>query len=412
MPYQPAARKPTGMPSAPLIMVSGAPKVGKSLASYKLGKSPRIHETWVIDLGEGSADEYGQLGCYTVLDWGASWVDLQDTIKWCIAQPVPEGMMNALILDSGTEVWDGLKSRADKRARNSKKNKIELEKDPDFEVDVSMPYWNDAKDTWARIVSPMKLAGHLVGVVIVRSDIVAEVVNGAPTNRKVTSYQCEKTLPSVVTAHVDVRADHSARLVDVRSLLVSVPAGGLVLDDANPLGDLIERLAPAGGFAAPVIATPIDDERDNAEYERVSEEQAAELATLMNSVQNEDDRVVLKQTFAHAFGLPAQLPLSRLGAAMEWITPRVARMTADDPVAEPEAQAELEVEGDVEKPSIEELREAVKAIEDCGTDGPFAAKKTRKPRQSPLLGELGESAEDAVSANGTSDWFTGDDGGY
>ncbi len=263
MTYTPTARKPTGIPAAPLIMVSGLAKSGKSMTAYKLGLSERIHNCWVVDLGEGSADEYGGLDCYQVLNWGNSWADLQDTVKWCVAQPCPEGTMNALIIDSGTEMWDGLKARADKRARGSKRNKEALAKDPDFEIDVSMPYWNDAKEVWARIVSPMKLAGRLVGVVLVRSEVVAEVVNGAPTNRRVTSYQCEKTLQGIATAHVQVDMDHSAKLIEVRSLNVSVTTTrGLPLDNANPLGDLLERLSPSAEFAAPDVQTPTDDERE------------------------------------------------------------------------------------------------------------------------------------------------------
>ena len=268
MTYTPTTRQPTGIPAAPLIMVSGLAKSGKSMASYKIGLADRIHHTWVCDLGEGSADEYGALCSYQVLEWGRSWVDLADTVKWCVAQPCPEGKMNALIIDSGTEMWDGLKIRADKRARGSKKNREALAKDPDHEVDISMPYWNDAKETWARIVSPMKLAGQLVGVILVRSEVVAEVVNGAPTNRKITSYQCEKTLPGIVTAHVEVRPDHTAHLVDVRSLNVSVDRRGLALDNANPLGDLLDRLAPSGGFQAPLVAVPVDDQRDMADEDR------------------------------------------------------------------------------------------------------------------------------------------------
>jgi len=256
-------------------MVSGLAKSGKSMVSYKLGLSPSINHCWVVDLGEGSADEYGGLDCYTVLDWGRSWADLQDTVKWCVGQPCPAGKMNALVIDSGTELWDGLKSRADKRARSSKKNRAALEADPDFEVDVSMPFWNDAKETWARVVSPMKLAGNLIGVVLVRSESVAEVVNGAPTNRRVTSYQCEKTLPGIVTAHVEVRPDHSAHLVDVRSLAVSVDRRGLALDAANPLGHLIDLLSPSMTFQASAATTPIDDQRDEPEARTFSAEAVA-----------------------------------------------------------------------------------------------------------------------------------------
>lgn len=346
MPYVPTTRKPTGIPAAPMIAVSGAPKSGKSRNSYAICNSPRIDKTYVIDLGEGSADEYGGIGPYEILDWGTSWSDLTDTIKWCVAQPVEEGKLNAVIIDSGSEVWDGLKIRATRRARNSKKNRAALAEDPDFEVDVSMPFWNDAKDAWARIMSPLKLAPHVVGVVLVRSEIVNEVVNGAPTNRKVTSYQAEKTLLGMVTAHVDVKPDHSAWLVDVRSLIVSVDRGGIRLDSDNPLHDVIERLSPTFVFQAPVATVPIDDQRDNPDV--ITPEQQTELRDALNTVTDVEVRTGLKEAFISQFARPDQMVNGMFDEAKAWIAQRVARLNGDvsppPPAAEPSDPPETATE--------------------------------------------------------------------
>lgn len=381
MAFVPSTRKPTGIPSSPLIAVSGLAKSGKSLTSYKLGLSDRIHNCWVADLGEGSADEYGALGCFEVLEWGRSWVDLQETVKWCIDQPCPEGTMNALIIDSGTEVWDGLKARADKRARNSQKNRKALEADPDYEVDVSMPFWNDAKETWARIVSPMKLARDLVGVIIVRSEIVAEVVNGAPTNRKITSYQCEKTLMGMVTAHVDVRPDHSAVLVDVRSMAVSVTRQGLPLNPENPLGDLLEKLSPTNVFQAPVVVAPIDDQRDDPD--RVAAEVAQDLIAAMNTVADEAVRTGLKKAFAAKFGRPDQLNKGIVDEAFAWIGDRLLQLAGALPAphAEPEPPA-AEPPADTEPP-------APSAEDDAGPwdDAPGSVGDAPDPVDEPVLQE-------------------------
>jgi hypothetical protein len=267
--YTPTERQPTGIPAAPLIMVSGFAKSGKSLTSYKLADSPRIERCWVVDLGEGSADEYGgDEGDppYTILNWGGFFSTLKDTIAWCIAQKPADERLNAVILDSGTELWDDLKKRANTRARGSAKNKKALENDPDFEVDVSMPYWNDAKSTWAEILMPLKMCPHVVGVVLARSDEVAEVVGGQPTKNKIISYQVEKTTQGLVTAHITVDMDHKARLVEVRSKHVSVPPKGMALG-ANPLAEVVELLSPKGGFAAPQVQRALDDGRDDPEIE-------------------------------------------------------------------------------------------------------------------------------------------------
>ncbi len=338
MSYTPSVRRPSGFPAAPLIMVSGLPKSGKSMLSYKIGQSERIAQTWVADLGEGSADEYGQLGCYDVLEWGRSFADLADTVRWCIDQPVPEGKLNALIIDSGTDLWDTLKFRADKRARSSKKNAAALREDPDYEVDVSMTFWNDAKETWARVISPMKLAGNLVGVVLVRSEQVAEVVNGAPTNRKIISYQCEKTLQGVVTAHVTVDMDHSARLIEVRSMHVSVPPRGLPLPEPNPLGHLLDLLVPGEGtFAAPQVHSPIDEGR------LCSTEQRQMLVDMVMSVNDPEMREAVKQRLIREYGKTTEITSDRFDEVVLFLTRLISAIQGDETAqAAPEQQMSLE----------------------------------------------------------------------
>lgn len=358
MAYTPTTRKPTGIPAAPLIMVSGLPKSGKSMASYKLGLSPRIEHCWVIDLGEGSADEYGALGCYDVLDWGRTFADLQDTIRWCVEQPVSDGMLNAVVLDSGTELWDNLKIRADRRARSSKKNAQALRDDPDYEVDVSMPFWNDAKEVWARCISPMRLAGHLVGVVVVRSEVVAEVVNGAPTKNKVTSYQCEKTLPAAVTAHVSIAPDHSARLIQVRSMEVSVDRKGIGLNGDNPLGHLLDILSPERGFSAPTVTAPIDEER------LLSPEQRKMIVDLVMSVTDASMRAAVKKRLGDQWGQTTTITRDQFDACVIWLTrmiesvqgeqqPVTDDLADDPPAADPDAAVDatfVEVDPDDEGP--------------------------------------------------------------
>lgn len=326
MSYQPTIRRPTGIPAAPLIMVSGLPKVGKSSLTYMLGKSPRIHRSWVLDLGEGSADEYGDAdAAYEVVEWGRTFADLRDSIMYLIGQPCPADKMNAITVDSGTELWDGLKDRASARARKSKKNAEALKADPDYEVDVSMPFWNDAKDTWAGIVSPLKLAPHIIGVITVTTDVVAEVVNGTPTKNKVTSYQCEKTLLRAVTAHVSVKPDHTAHLVDVRSKLIRLGTSGQRLDAANPLGELVDILSPTGTFAAPEVVAPIDEERVAEPVDTITPDQAAEIRATVATITDEDVAKGVRQAFLRQFGKLDELHVGRYDEAVKWLGNRLGR---------------------------------------------------------------------------------------
>lgn len=373
MPHTPTVRKPSGQPAAPLIMVSGQPKAGKSLTSYRLGMSPRIQNCWVCDLGEGSADEYGDADCYDVLDWGRTFSDLVDTVRWAVDQPVDDGMLNALIIDSGTDLWDNLKIRADRRARSSRKNAEELRRDPDYEVDVSMTYWNDAKEVWARVVSPMRLAGHLVGVVIVRTEVVAEVVNGTPTNRKVTSYQCEKTLPAAVTAHVSIGSDHSARLIEVRSMRVSVPPAGMLLDQPNPLGHLVDLLAPpdGAGFGSPVVISLIDEER------LLSPEQRQMLIDMVLSVDDPDMRRAVKTRLVNQYGQTTEMTRDRFDEIVLWLAGLIDAVEGrvDEPAPEPEVEPAPEEVVPYDVAQDEVRVDAVEAAEMAFAEGDMKQRK-------------------------------------
>lgn len=264
MTYVPTPRKPTGIAAAPVFLVSGVPKSGKSLTSYKIAQHPRIHHTYVIDIGEGSADEYGgDEGDppYEVLPWGRSWADLVDTVVWACAQKPPEGKLTAVIVDSGNDLWGSLSAWANAKARNSKEARDKLARDPSVEIDTKMSHWNDAKSWWARVVNPLKLSGHTVGVLCARTELVS-VVNAAgnPTREKTYSYGIEKTFAgSIMTAHIAVDVDHTARLIEVRSKRVSVGRDGLKLGD-NPLAEVLDMLSPSGVFCAPDAKRPVDDE--------------------------------------------------------------------------------------------------------------------------------------------------------
>jgi len=55
------SRKPTGVVPYPVILLEGPEKAGKTWAALLLSRSERVGQTYVLDLGEGSADEYGAI---------------------------------------------------------------------------------------------------------------------------------------------------------------------------------------------------------------------------------------------------------------------------------------------------------------------------------------------------------------
>lgn len=233
-------RKPTGEVAWPLILVEGPDKSGKSVASYSLSADPRVGRTFVLDLGEGSADEYARLGPYEVIEHNGMYSDMLAQLEAACAEPrVDPAKPNVVEIDSGSEFWDLLKDWTNWRARTSKSGKRRLQQDPDAEIKPAMNLWNDARDRWYRVVNLLRRS-DVIAVITCRAREVAKVENGEPVAGQ-TDYkvECEKGTPFAVKAQVRMSRPHVATLVAVGSLDVQIPEQGLRLPDENPLGHLV-----------------------------------------------------------------------------------------------------------------------------------------------------------------------------
>lgn len=245
-------RPPTGQVAYPLVLVEGEEKAGKSVAAYKLAASERIHRTFVFDLGEGTADEYAELGPYEIVEHNGTYSDLRDQIREATAiPPGDDGRPNVIVLDDGSVLWDLLKDWTSDRARRSKKGQAALRQDPDAEIDASMNLWNDAKDRWWEVVNLLRNWPG-IGVVLAKGKEVAKVQGGVPVAGETEwKVEAEKGLAFACSAWVRMRRPHTATLIAARSLHVDVPGAGLPLPGENPLEHLIFEVLGAGGGFAP-----------------------------------------------------------------------------------------------------------------------------------------------------------------
>lgn len=247
-------RPPTGKPAWPLILVEGEEKAGKSYLSYQLSASEHVGRTFVLDLGDGTADEYAELGPYEVVELDGTFSSLRSAVADITSEPKVDGKPNVCILDSGTQLWDSLKAWADGRARGTRKNQAVLKEDPDAEIETTMNFWNDAKDRWHEIIGPLRRWDGIAVVTAQGSDV-AEVKGGRPTGGTAYSINAEKTLSANVTALVRVRRDpRAATLYGVRRLGLDLPRGGLALPLDNALEHLVFDLI-GGEFATTDIVT-------------------------------------------------------------------------------------------------------------------------------------------------------------
>lgn len=240
-------RQPTGQVAWPLILVEGAEKCGKSFASYSLSADPRVGRTFVLDLGEGTADEYKALGPYEVIDHNGTYADMLDQIGAACALPQADGKPNVVVIDSATALWELIKDWTEHRARNSTAGRKKLEADPDAEIDVAMNLWNDARERWNRVVNLLRKWDG-IGILICRARETAKVgPNGKPVTGQ-TDYTVEahKSTPFAVKAQVRMTKPHTATLVAIHKLGAHVPLKGTPLPDENPLGHLVWDVLGAG----------------------------------------------------------------------------------------------------------------------------------------------------------------------
>lgn len=241
-------RKPTGKTAWPLILVEGEEKAGKSFAAYSLSASEQVGRTFVVDLGEGTADEYGSLGPFEVVEHNGTFTTILDQMRAAAAVPAVDDRPNVIVLDDATALWDLLKDWAMRRARDSRAGRRTLAADPDAEIAPTMNLWNDAKDRWQRIVDLLRFFPG-VAVVCARGREVAKVVDGQPViGETVWRVDAEKNLAFDCSAWVRMTRPHQATLIAVRSLTVDVPASGIVLPANAPLEHLVFDLLAGEGF--------------------------------------------------------------------------------------------------------------------------------------------------------------------
>jgi hypothetical protein len=81
-------RTPTGRVPWPLVLVEGPEKSGKSFGIAVLSASEKVGQTYWLDLGEGSADEYGAVegARYLVVKHDGKWATIYGAVEAVYAE--------------------------------------------------------------------------------------------------------------------------------------------------------------------------------------------------------------------------------------------------------------------------------------------------------------------------------------
>ncbi|MFJ6136469.1 AAA family ATPase [Kitasatospora sp. NPDC092286] len=250
MPPKIKSRKPTCVIPYPFLLIEGEEGAGKTYSAFELSASERIGQMYVVDLSEGSADEYGAIpnADYEVIEHDGTYQDIAEQVE-----AVREEAQRAaaagekpvvLVIDSGTALWRMLSNWAGERAKRTQRNRDKLRNDPDANVDVTRNLWNDSSNRWYRIIHAMQTFPGIAIILARGRDISATGEDGQPLlddrRRVVREWKvgAQKDIGFDVSAWVRMRRDRTPELIKARTLRFRVESG-------NPLplpGFSVERL--------------------------------------------------------------------------------------------------------------------------------------------------------------------------
>lgn len=253
--------RPTCQTSYPLILLAGAEKTGKSYSVAELSGSDLIGETFWIEFGENTAEEYGQVpgARYIVADHDGTFNDVCRRAREAVAEPPVNGKPNLIVIDSVSPIWELLSEEMQQVANRRKKADI------DAESKITSDLWNVAKERWKKLIRILKTHNGPV-VLVARLEVVAVMdAGGQPTKDKTRKVQAHKSLPFAVDVIVQIPEYRKYQITGVRSLVFNMPPGETF--DAPPdftLDSLLRRMGLAElGVAEPrQFVEPVPSARD------------------------------------------------------------------------------------------------------------------------------------------------------
>lgn len=284
-------RKPTGIQSAPVILLAGIAGGGKTWSAVEMSAMESIDRCFFIEIGEGVADVYGKIpgADFEIIEHDGSIGQIRHMIQLAAQQPAAEGKHNALIIDSLTEIWDLIKDDAQaammQRVQRKGRKLNGAEPKPDMDL------WNRAAETSDGIMRQlMDFPGPVVATA--RLDEVTSMGDdGKPVRggAKEWKIQVQKKVPFRVSAIVEARAPRQWTLTKIVTV-----SENLRLEEGQekPLpGFTVARLLEGMGavdmraastFQAKSVGDELsDDAVEAAEKER---KQRAERAHHLNKV--------------------------------------------------------------------------------------------------------------------------------
>jgi hypothetical protein len=231
-------RKPTGRVPWPLILIEGGEKCGKSWACAQFSTSDRIGQMYWIDLGEGSADEYGAIpgANYLVVEHDGTWsaifgavVAIRDEARRAAQAGEPPVV---LVIDSMTAEWDlhkdwvGGKARKRHEARVRNSNGRVKPLADDEEPKITTDLWNEANSRHRRLMTMLMTFPGIVLMTARGKDVAAMDDKGSPIpNTREYRVEAQKSLGSDASCWIRLDRGRPSLVVGCRSVYVGIRPG-------------------------------------------------------------------------------------------------------------------------------------------------------------------------------------------
>ena len=214
-------RKPTGRAPWPMLLIAGTQKSGKSYACAAFSASDLIDRTFFIEVGEGSADQYGALpgARYEIVEHDGSWRGILEACEAAVAEPATSSKPHAIVLDSASELWallgDEQQSIATKRNKDT----------------ITVDQWGVAKKRWRKVIDTLRSSKGPVILTARYDEVTVMDKAGKPTTEKQWKVRAEKDLPYEVDGVIELKTARKPVVTGIRTVAFNVPAGGIVPKD-------------------------------------------------------------------------------------------------------------------------------------------------------------------------------------
>ena len=229
-----------------MILLSGGDQTGKTTQAVLLSASPRIGQSWMMQLNESDGDPYGAMRDsegrpvrYKLVDHDGTWPDIMAAATQIreaaerIVAADPGGLPPLNILDSASAEWELLSNWAEKRARKSNAARKALREDANAKVEIGPTYWNPATKRHKDLMTVYRTFPGIT-VLTARGKWVSEIGDdGNPVRgTKLWTIEAHKSLGHQVTVHVRLSQTEPPTILGAR--MPQGPLGTNIVPGIDP----------------------------------------------------------------------------------------------------------------------------------------------------------------------------------